>query len=518
MTPLERLATRAVVFLGGAMLMALEVAAFRIIGKTFGSALRETTAVIAVFLAAMSIGYWAGGKAGDRWPRPATLVAALLSAAVTLTVIPWLDAALSARIAASPVDLAAHAFIATALLFAIPTFFFASVSPIAVRLFATSPTHSGSIAGSISALSTAGSIAGSVATAFFLIDWLASITRTVIFVAVIACISAAALALASLPRMAGDEDARRRLRRLAIVAAAAAAIIIIPTVLFVRSTRLDYSLAGSGSAKILFTGDSAYHHVTVREWHGGVRELLFNIGVQSRMSTSDPFGPGNAYTDAFHIPRLLRPGLKRVLMIGLGGGTSAKQFSHDYDDVIVDVVEVDPLVVDVAKRYFGVRESDRLRIHVGDGRTFLSHARERWDLIIIDAYTSGRYGDTIPAHLTTREFFTEAAAHLEDGGMLHFHCVFSGTPLLPALEKTIGSVFDSVISADGEIVASNVSLILSKGILLQRAKSGPAARLPHLATYIAALAPRQRNPEAAKNVPLLTDDYAPVDTLVHGKR
>src|SRR6266581_4595911 len=71
MTSLERTVLRVAVFLGGAMLMALEVAAFRMIGKTFGSALRETTAVIAVFLAAMSIGYWAGGMAGDRWPRPA---------------------------------------------------------------------------------------------------------------------------------------------------------------------------------------------------------------------------------------------------------------------------------------------------------------------------------------------------------------------------------------------------------------------------------------------------------------
>jgi hypothetical protein len=124
-----------------------------------------------------------GGRAGNSWPRANTLIAALLSAAATLLGVPWLDALLSPRIATSGLDFATHAFITTSLLFALPTLLFASISPIAVRLFTTTTGHSGSTAGSIAAISTAGSIAGSVITAFVLIDWLASITRTVIFVA-----------------------------------------------------------------------------------------------------------------------------------------------------------------------------------------------------------------------------------------------------------------------------------------------------------------------------------------------
>ncbi|HEV3486264.1 MAG TPA: hypothetical protein VG106_12705, partial [Vicinamibacterales bacterium] len=88
MSRFERSAIYVVVFLSGALLMSLEIAAFRIIGKTFGSALRETTAVIAVFLAAMSVGYWAGGRVGDRWPRAGTLLASLLGAAALLLAVP----------------------------------------------------------------------------------------------------------------------------------------------------------------------------------------------------------------------------------------------------------------------------------------------------------------------------------------------------------------------------------------------------------------------------------------------
>lgn len=242
MNRIERVAIYAAVFLGGALLMSLEVAAFRIIGKTFGSALRETTAVIAVFLAAMSIGYWLGGRAGDRWPRLITLIAALLMAALTSLCVPWLDAILSPRIASSDLQFATHAFLSTSLLFAIPTFLFASISPIVIRLAATSTGNAGSTAGSISAISTAGSIAGSLATAFFLIDWLGSISRTVIFVALIACMTAVMVMLATLPRFAAEGAGRSVVRRYGVVAVIAMAVVVIPAAAFVRSTRIDQSL------------------------------------------------------------------------------------------------------------------------------------------------------------------------------------------------------------------------------------------------------------------------------------
>lgn len=508
---IERFALRLAVFLGGAMLMALEVSAFRMIGKTFGSALRETTAVIAVFLAAMSIGYWAGGLAGDRWPRAATVVAALLTAAANLLYIPWLDAIVSPRIAASSVDMAAHAFLATALLFAVPTFLFSTISPIAVRLLATTTNESGTTAGSVSAISTTGSIAGSVLTAFFLIDWLASISRTVIFISFVACVTAAVLMIAS--AASARSTAPLFSRRIVIALTFAALVVVIPTAAFVRSTRLERSLLQSNNQRILFVGDSAYHRVLVRERHGKFRELLFNMTVQSRMDMTNPFGPGNTYTDSLPMATLIRPGIKRVLMIGLGGGTGAKKFWHDDPGITIDVVEVDPMVVDVAQRFFDVHPNDRLRIHLSDGRTFLNQSAERWDLIIIDAYTTNRYGDTIPPHLATREFFDGVASHLTAGGILHFHCAFS--PLLPALERTIGSVFPSVLASKGEILASAVPLLTPKEVMVRRQNTGPGSHVPFLADYIAALGPP---PPIGASVPLLTDDFAPVDTLIRAAR
>ncbi|MBV8516107.1 MAG: fused MFS/spermidine synthase [Acidobacteria bacterium] len=503
----SRYALRIAVFVAGALLMALEVAAFRIIGKTFGAALRETTTVIAVFLAAMSAGYWAGGRAGDRWPRPETLVATLVLSALSLFTVPWLDAALSPRIAASSLALATHAFIATSVLFAIPTFLLAATSPIAIRLFTTSTGASGSTAGSISALSTAGSIAGSLATAFFLIDWLASISRTVLLV------GAAALATALLVQLASAE--RAGTRRLALALSAAAAVIVATSVFVARSSALEQSLLRPlPNTRVLFVGDSGYHRVTVRD-RARQREMLFNLGVQTRMPLNDPFGPGNAYSDALHLARLMRPQTKRVLVIGLGGGTAAKQYMHHYPDTIVDAVDVDPLVVDVAQRFFTVAPGPRLRLHVADGRTFLRRTNERWDLIILDAATTNRYGDTFPPHLATREFFTEVSTHLTPGGILHLHNGFHASKLMPALHKTVGSVYGSVLMTGGELLASDGALVIDRPALVARAReNGLLAQLPNLGTAIEQLTDSK---PAYGDVPLLTDDYAPVDTLLRSR-
>lgn len=486
--------------------MALEVAAFRIIGKTFGSALRETTTVIAVFLAAMSAGYWAGGRTGDRWPRETTLAATLLSAAAVLLCVPWLDAWLSPRIAGSGLALATHAFAATTVLFAIPTFLLAATSPIAVRLFTTSTSDSGSTAGSISAISTAGSIAGSLATAFFLIDWLESIARTVLFVA------AGAAATAVLVLVTARVS---RARRLAVSAAGLVALIVM-TMAFLRGTSgIERSLMEPlPGTKVVFVGDSPYHRVMVRD-RGPARELIFNIAPQTRMTIADPYGPGLPYSDTVHIAKLFRPHIKRILILGLGGGTLVKQFVRFYPDATVDVVEVDPLVVQVAQRWFDVEPSDRLRIHLSDARTFVTRSNETWDLVMVDVSSTNRYGDTTPPHMVTREFFQELNQRLTRDGIVHYHCAFNRSLLFPALHKTLSTVYPSVVRTEGELLASRVPLIVTKDVLLERLKTSPARHLPNLRGQITALT---SDPIPSSDVPLLTDDYAPADTLLRTLR
>ncbi len=161
---------RVAVFSSGAVLMALEILAFLINAKTFGSAWREVTAVIAVFLAAMSSGYWVGGVWGDRYPRPITLVGALAGAGVLVALVPLIESPVLLAIFESRLPFALHALTASALIYFGPVFLLATTSPIAIRLLARAVSQTGQTAGGIAALSTVGSIAGTMVTGFYLID------------------------------------------------------------------------------------------------------------------------------------------------------------------------------------------------------------------------------------------------------------------------------------------------------------------------------------------------------------
>ncbi len=477
-------------------MMALEVAAFRIVGRTFGTALRETTTVIAVFMTAMSIGYWGGGRVGDRWPSRRTLAAILLLAAAMMVVVPTLDHIVSPLIADSAAALSLHALIATAALFFIPTLFLSAVSPVAIRLFATEAAHSGSTAGSISALSTIGSIAGTIASAFVLLDWLKSIDRTVL-------VLATTMFLTALFVLTGELS-----RRLALIVTGA---LVAAAVVFVSMS------AGSPAAPadpgLLFFRDSPYHHVMVRRY-GNNRVLKFDLRtMQTSMNVKDPTGAGLDYANYLHIAKVMRPEARSMLVVGLGGGTVVKQFARLYPEMDVDAVELDPVVVDVAKRFFFVAPSYRLRIHTADGRAFLRRSDGRWDLILIDSYTTNKYGSTIPPHLTTREFFEEAKRRLSPGGVVNFHCYAkSDAPISRALHRTLAEVFPTVLLFAGpsftEFFATTTTPAPSKEELLARAKPLPWA---DLRSDVATL---QERPLFSSADPILTDDYAPVDTLL----
>jgi hypothetical protein len=157
-------------------------------------------------------------------------------------------------------------------------------------------------------------------------------------------------------------------------------------------------------------------------------------------------------------------------------------------------------------------------VHVMDGRAFIKQTAERWDLIIIDAYTVNRYGDTIPPHMTTREFFTELSGRLNADGIVHYHCAFS-LPLLSALERTMATVYPHVIRADGELLASRTPMRTNAGELEAQMAGGPSepllASLPTLRWKLRKI--RTKPLPGGDRAPILTDDYAPVDTLIYGR-
>lgn len=490
------MAIRIAVFGSGAVLMALEMLALRLVAMNFGSALRETSIVIAVFLVAMSLGYYLGGRMGDRWPHRMTLAGVMLGAGLLIEPIPLLNEYVAARIAQSSVPAHLHALSVCVALYLLPVVLMAGVSPIAIRLLAKDVRRSGAVAGNISALSTAGSIIGTIGTSYYLIDLFKSYNKTVYVLGLVMGVLAA---------LVWFNHVRRRPRK-------HVAFLGLLLVILAAACRAD---------TIVFQRDSIYHHILVSDDHT-YRTLRFDNKNESRMLRSDPMDGGLDYTYYCHIPFCLDRRITNVMVIGLGGGTLPKRYVHDYPAVVVDAVEIDRVVCDVAQKFFDVRPGPRLRLHVQDGRAFVMRATNVYDLIVIDAYTVNRYGSTIPAHLTTREFFRQARQRLSAHGWLAYNCAQAPhRPMTAALVKTMATCFTQLFvfkSAHGEntiIVASVAALPFHTPdqlvALASQALRDGAVRLPTMVSRAGDLC---TNTFDTARAVLLTDDYAPVDTLM----
>ena len=125
------------------------------------------------------------------------------------------------------------------------------------------------------------------------------------------------------------------------------------------SAVLSCSLA---RADLVYELTSAYHHIRVVD-ENGLRVLYFDDAPESEMSMQDPLRGHFEYTEYFHMAWLWNTQITNVLMVGLGAGTSQRAFEHYYPGVTVETVEIDPMVLRVAKDYFKFTESARQKVH-----------------------------------------------------------------------------------------------------------------------------------------------------------
>jgi spermidine synthase len=271
---------------------------------------------------------------------------------------------------------------------------------------------------------------------------------------------------------------------------------------------------------------SAHNQITVED-KGGYRMLRFNGSMETRLLIANPLLGHFEYTDYFQMPLLWNPKPKRVLVMGLGGGSTQRAFQHYFPTVHVDTVELDPTVAKVAKEWFGVKENKTHKIHISDGRGYLRRNKERkYDAIMMDAYSSNTYGSFIPYHLATKEFFQLAAEDLTVNGVLAYNVI--GTynewraDIVGSMYRTMKTVFPHVYhfpAADSRnIVLVGVkaktggltsATLRARLDLLRRAQPKLPAHFGPRLGRIQANAPLS----AAKS-PVLTDDHAPISKLL----
>lgn len=301
------------------------------------------------------------------------------------------------------------------------------------------------------------------------------------------------------------------------------AVLAASSVLLV-SQGLSAGIPGAGGMRVLFEADSVYHHIVVTE-DDQARYLRFDRSFQSGMLLRDPFDSPFLYAGYAHLGLLFAAQARRALVVGLGGGSIPKRFWRDYPQMTVAVAELDPMVVDVARRFFEVREDPRLRIIIQDGRLFLRRTATSYDLIILDAF----FAESIPFHLTTKEFYALVRRHLTPGGAVVSNLLGAldgpRSSLFRAMYRTQAEVFPGrylfpVAFRPDEDVATvrNIMLVatgeagVTRAEILARARrSAGRVTYPRFLVYAADY---YAEPVPVGDVPVLTDDYAPVDTLV----
>ncbi|MGB5752835.1 MAG: fused MFS/spermidine synthase, partial [Thermoanaerobaculia bacterium] len=161
-----------VVSVTGAVIMALEILSSRILAPEFGNSVFVWGSIISVFLAALSVGYYLGGRLADRNPDIAALARLISLAALFQAGLIVFGGQVTSAIGAWTHGSAAGTLIATTVLFGPPSILLATVSPFVVRLAARDLSEVGNTAGRLYAVSTAGSLVGTLICTFVLIPHL----------------------------------------------------------------------------------------------------------------------------------------------------------------------------------------------------------------------------------------------------------------------------------------------------------------------------------------------------------
>jgi len=515
-----------IVFICGAALMGLEFLAARMLAPTLGSSLFVWGSVISIVMVALSLGYWLGGVIADRRGTTRTLAPVIAGAGAFAVLIPWLNGLVLPAVAG--LGARGGSLAAAGAVFFAPSLLLAMVSPLGVRLAArTGVDHIGRSAGQLYAISTAGSIAGTIATAFWLIPVLSldglvvAIGFTLFATAALSC--ALPLVYAETPPMGDESYARTSGRGWLWLAAACivfGAVVGIATV--VRP--LDDGANRLTGERELFRKDTQYHRLIVTE-NDEERVLRFDRSRQSAMSLDDPFETSFRYPNYFHLALAVQPEATRTLVVGLGGGSIVKRMWRDYPSMTIDAVEIDPIVVDVAEKYFEMPADPRVRVITEDGRRYLNSTQEMYDIIIMDAY----YADSLPSHLTTVEFFEEVKSHLAPGGVLVYNVIGSvegsRSRLVRSMYKTVGRVWenewvfpigygtDRVADQNRNIIVLASDRELSRQELLSRVRSRVDGQVtvPGFESFGRDLLGEEL---PVGDVPLLTDQHAPTDSLI----
>lgn len=490
----------ALVFIASGAVLVLEILAGRLLAPYVGVTLETFTGIIGVVLAGIAFGTWQGGKLADRTdPRAVVPLLLSLGGALAIASVPLIRILGKLDLGNGPVAIVLLAAVA----FFLPSAVLSAVSPMVVKLRLRSVDDTGSIVGQLSAMSTFGSLMGVSLTGFVFVARF-PITPVVFGVGGALVVLGIVLRLA-LSR--GDDVITTR----SDVGAATTERMAGCVVLAIAAAALTVATPGECDT------DTTYYcaRVEVDGERPTGRILVLDDQTHSYVDIVDPTYLGFSYAKALgDVITAMAPAGEPLDTVHIGGGgfTMPQYLEATRPGSTSLVFEVDPGVVDIARDQLGLMEGNGISVRTGDARVLLRDVPDGFsDLVIGDAFG----GETVPWHLTTREFVADVQRVLRPGGVYAINLIdrpplsFARAELATLAEQFAHVAIVSRPQRIAKVEGGNFVLVASDSpIALEGIRRAIEARGDALAVVTddetVAFVDGQR---------ALTDEYAPVDQL-----
>jgi spermidine synthase len=449
------------------------------------------TSLIGVILGSLSVGYYYGGKLADRHASVVKLSFIIFIAGVFVGLTVIVNKTVLSTLSKLITDIRISSIIASILLFSPASFFLGMVSPYAVKLKLKNIKTSGSTIGNMYAISTIGSIIGTFVAGFFLIPSIG--TTNILFL-----LSGILVILSFLTHTS----------QLMKVKSVFLAIIFF---LFAIENALNYAYTEDG----YIDTDTQYNRVRIYSTKDAKTDKEIKMMRINNESSSAMYLDSSElvfqYTKFYHLLRHFNPQFQKTLMIGGGAYSFPKDYVHKYPDKQIDVVEIDPQLTALARKYFHLKDSPHLKIIHDDGRIFLNKTKEKYDVVLIDAFKSFY---SIPYQLTTQETAEQIYNILNENGVVMINVISAIEGAKGTFLQAEYATYKSVFPYAYVIPVNSTNAKKPQNIMLIAVKS---ANTPLLSSEDKELDKYLENvwtEEIKTSVPILTDDYAPVDYYI----
>lgn len=465
--------------------MILELVGSRILAPYVGSSIFVWSSLIGIVLASLSLGYFWGGKLADKNPKFETLANILLLAGVAIGLTAIFQKAVLDFLSTNISDIRLTALLSTAILLGPASVCLGFVMPYSVKLKLHSLNKAGETSGRLYALSTIGSIAGTFLAGFWLISVFGS--QKILFI-----LSGTMLLLAFISLYIANSKRK------------------IWPLLLIPIMGVGYFL---NTSPYFLDSDTYYSRVILEEGVDAESSrpiLVLRTGKirQSAVFTDIDDELVYEYSKYYRLANYFNPHIKNALAIGGGGFSYPKDFLKTNQEAYLDVIEIDPEIISLAKKYFNLKDNPRLSVINEDARVYFNKNEKKYDVITNDAFGPE---ETMPFQLTTLEAVKEYYDSLNKNGVVIVNSpgVLDGLrgKFLWAHVNTYRQVFPQVllfpvVDSENKDLRQNIMLVALKNPVALPLQSSD----PEISEYLSHLV-EPYGPEISP----LTDDWAPVE-------